>query len=92
MSEKYSKYSNTGFWINYLFYPLALTIVLNQFKYLYNSIKIRNEKFKYYFYQKNNKNSSIKPSITKIDCSRGDYYDYKQFYYGLEKWDVPAFI
>ena len=40
----------------------------------------------------NNKNTSIKQSITKNDCSSGDYYDYKQFYYGLEKWDVPAFI
>ena len=93
ISEKYSKYSNTVFRLNYLFYPLALNIALNQFKDLDNSIKIRNEKFKYYLSKKiNNKNSSIKPSITKNDCSRDDYYDYKQFYYGLEKWDVPAFI
>ena len=47
ISEKYSKYSNTVFRLNYLFYPLALNIALNQFKYLDNSIKIRNEKFKY---------------------------------------------
>ena len=91
-SEKYSKYSNTGFGLNYRIHPLAATIAFNQFKDLDNRIKIRNENLNYLSKKINDLNTCIKAPITKNDCNRGAYYGYKPFYYGLEKWGVPAFI
>ena len=46
-SEKYSKYSNTGFGLNYRIHPLGAAIALNHLKDLDNRIRIRNENLNY---------------------------------------------
>ena len=91
-SENYSKYSNTGFGLNYRIHPLAAAIALNQFKDLDNRIKIRNENLNYLSTKINELNTCIKAPITRKDCNRGAFYGYKPLYYGLEEWGVPPFV
>ena len=91
-SENYSKYSNTGFGLNYRIHPLAAAIALNHFKDLDNRIKIRNENLNYLSTKINELNTCIKAPITRKDCHRGAFYGYKPLYYGLEKWGVPPFV
>ena len=91
-SEKYSKYSDTGFGLNYRIHPLAAAIGLNHFKDLDNRIKLRNQNLNYVSSKINELNTCIKAPITRDGCFRGAYYGYKPLYFGLEKWGVPAKI
>ena len=91
-SEKYSKYSNTGFGLNYRIHPLAAAMAINHFRDLDNRIKIRNENLNYLSLKINELNTCIKAPITRVNCFRGAYYGYKPLYYGYEKWGVPPEI
>ena len=91
-SENYSKYSNTGFGLNYRIHPLAAAIALNHFKDLDHRIKIRNENLDYLSTKINELHTYIKAPITRNDCNRGAFYGYKPLYYGLEEWGVPPLV
>jgi len=91
-SENYSKYSNTGFGLNYRIHPLAAAIALNHFKDLDHRIKIRNENLDYLSTKINELHTCIKAPITRNDCNIGAFYGYKPLYYGLEEWGVPPLV
>ena len=90
ISEKYSKYSSTGFGLNYRMHPLAASIACNQFLDLDHRIELRNKNLNYLSEQINKFSTCLKAPVTRTGCSRGAFYGYKPFYYGLEKYGVSA--
>ena len=91
-SERYSKYSTTGFGLNYRMHPLAAAIAVNQFKDLDNRITKRCNNLDYLSSIIDDIGTIIKPPVTREGCTRGAYYGYKPKYFGYEDWGVPIDI
>jgi dTDP-4-amino-4,6-dideoxygalactose transaminase len=88
VSNKYSKYSSTGFGMNYRMHPLAAAIANIQFQQLDNRIMARCDNLNYLSSLLEGIEGII-PPVTKSYATRGAYYGYKPHYTGQELWGVP---